>query len=66
MLGILGVIGGPVSLFKGLDEMQQMVMNQALSASDYFCWRSLNLPPRLLPPPADFVVGESSRPCLLA
>ncbi|MEC9605588.1 ion channel protein [Escherichia marmotae] len=36
MLGILGVIGGPVSLFKGLDEMQQMVMNQALSASDYF------------------------------
>ena len=29
ILGILGVIGGPVSLFKGLDEMQQMVANQA-------------------------------------
>ncbi|WP_000903272.1 ion channel protein [Escherichia sp. TW14182] len=36
ILGILGVIGGPFSLFKGLDEMQQMVMNQAFSTSDYF------------------------------
>ncbi|MBW9309633.1 hypothetical protein FA039_17905 [Escherichia coli] len=39
ILGILGVMGGPVSLFKGLDEMQQMVANQAFSTSDYFCWR---------------------------
>ena len=36
ILGFLGVIGGPVSLFKGLDEMQQMVANQAFSTSDYF------------------------------
>ncbi|HHG9543783.1 TPA: ion channel protein [Escherichia coli] len=36
ILGILGVIGGPVSLFKGLDEMQQMVANQAFSTSYYF------------------------------
>ncbi|EFL9547562.1 ion channel protein [Escherichia coli] len=36
ILGILGVIGGPVSLFKGLDEMQQMVANQAFSTSNYF------------------------------
>ncbi|ENY4315781.1 ion channel protein [Escherichia coli O101:H9] len=36
ILGILGAIGGPVSLFKGLDEMQQMVANQAFSTSDYF------------------------------
>lgn len=36
ILSILGVIGGPVSLFKGLDEMQQMVANQAFSTSDYF------------------------------
>lgn len=36
ILGILGVIGGPVSLFEGLDEMQQMVANQAFSTSDYF------------------------------
>lgn len=36
ILGILGVIGGPVSLFKGLDEMQQMEPNQAFSTSDYF------------------------------
>lgn len=36
ILGILGVIAGPVSLFKGLDEMQQMMANQAFSTSDYF------------------------------
>ncbi|MCZ8868088.1 ion channel protein [Escherichia albertii] len=36
LLGILGVIGRPVSLFKGLDEMQQMTMNQAFSTSDFF------------------------------
>ncbi len=36
ILGILGVIGEPVSLFKGLDKMQQMVANQAFSTSDYF------------------------------
>ncbi|ELG87847.1 ion channel protein [Escherichia coli KTE146] len=36
ILGILGVIGGPVTLFKGLDEMQQMVANQGFSTSDYF------------------------------
>lgn len=36
LLGILGIIGGPVSLFKGLDEMQQMTMNQAFSTSDFF------------------------------
>lgn len=36
IFGILGVMGGPVSLFKGLDEMQQMVANQAFSTSDYF------------------------------
>lgn len=36
ILGMLGVIGGPVSLFKGLDEMQQMVAHQAFSTSDYF------------------------------
>ena len=43
ILGILGVIGGPVSLFKGLDEMQQMVANQAFSTSDYFLLAVINL-----------------------
>ncbi|MGU0172393.1 ion channel protein [Escherichia coli] len=43
ILGILGVIGGPVSLFKGLDEMQQMVANQAFSTSDYFCLAVIKL-----------------------
>ena len=36
MLGVLGVIGGPLSLFKGLDEMQQMAFSQTLSATDFF------------------------------
>lgn len=36
ILGILGVIGGPLTLFKGLDEMQQLAFSQTLSASDFF------------------------------
>lgn len=36
ILGILSVIGGPLTLFKGLDEMQQMAFSQTLGASDYF------------------------------
>ncbi|MDM3317165.1 ion channel protein [Citrobacter sp. Ce006] len=36
ILGILGVIGGPLTLFKGLDEMQQMAFSQTLGTSDYF------------------------------
>lgn len=62
-----GVIGGPVSLFKGLDEMQQMVANQAFSTSDYFLLAVIKLAAlgSLLPPVA-FAVGESSRQCLSA
>ncbi|MDT7484708.1 ion channel protein [Citrobacter koseri] len=36
MLGILGVLGGPLTLFKGLDEMQQLAFGQTLGATDYF------------------------------
>ncbi|MBJ9267535.1 ion channel protein [Citrobacter freundii] len=36
ILGILGVIGGPLTLFKGLDEMQHMAFSQTLGTSDYF------------------------------
>lgn len=36
LLGLLGAIGGPLSLFKGLEEMQQMALNQALTSSDFF------------------------------
>lgn len=46
ILGILGVIAGPVSLFKGLDEMQQMVANQAFSTSDYFLLAVIKLAAR--------------------
>ena len=32
---ILGVVGGHITLFKGLDEMQQLAFSQTLTASDY-------------------------------
>jgi H+/Cl- antiporter ClcA len=35
LLGILGTIGGHLTLFKGLDEMQQLAFSQTLTASDY-------------------------------
>ncbi|WP_058912684.1 ion channel protein [Entomohabitans teleogrylli] len=34
-LGLLGVVGGPVTLFKGLDEMQQMAHSQIWGAPEY-------------------------------
>ncbi|WP_436856654.1 ion channel protein [Citrobacter tructae] len=36
ILGLLGVAGGPLTLFKGLDEMQQMAFSQTLGATDFF------------------------------
>ncbi|MDQ8583716.1 ion channel protein [Klebsiella sp. CN_Kp091] len=35
LLGILGVIGGHITLFKGLDEMQQLASSQTLGAADF-------------------------------
>ncbi|EMZ5813331.1 ion channel protein [Klebsiella aerogenes] len=35
LLGILGVIGGHITLFKGLDEMQQLASSQTLGATDF-------------------------------
>lgn len=35
LLGVLGVIGGHITLFKGLDEMQQLALSLTLSANDY-------------------------------
>lgn len=43
ILGILGVIGGPLTLFKGLDEMQQLTFSQTLSATDYFVIAAIKL-----------------------
>lgn len=43
LLGILGAIGGPVTLFKGLDEMQQMAFSQVFSVSDYFLFALIKL-----------------------
>lgn len=35
LLGVLGVTGGHITLFKGLDEMQQLALSLTLSANDY-------------------------------
>ncbi|HBS6039498.1 ion channel protein [Klebsiella aerogenes] len=35
LLGILGVLGGHITLFKGLDEMQQLASSQTLGAGDF-------------------------------
>ncbi|MCS5881493.1 ion channel protein [Klebsiella variicola subsp. variicola] len=35
LLGILGTIGGPLTLFKGLDEMQQLAFSQTPTAADF-------------------------------
>lgn len=43
LLGILGAIGGPITLFKGLDEMQQMAFSQVFSVSDYFMFAIVKL-----------------------
>ncbi|MDK9358322.1 ion channel protein [Lelliottia sp. V106_10] len=43
LLGILGAIGGPITLFKGLDEMQRMAFSQVFSVSDYFLFAVVKL-----------------------
>lgn len=43
LLGILGVIGGPITLFKGLDEMQQMAFSQIFSVQDYLLFAVVKL-----------------------
>ena len=35
LLGLLGMTGGHVTLFKGLDEMQQLAFSQTLTAADF-------------------------------
>ena len=60
ILGILGVIGGPVSLFKGLDEMQQMVANQAFSTSDYFLLAVIKLAALVVAAASGFRGGQIS------
>ncbi len=43
ILGILGSIGGTVTLFKGLDEMQQLAFSQVFSVSDYLLFAVIKL-----------------------
>ncbi|HBI09503.1 MAG TPA: ion channel protein [Franconibacter pulveris] len=42
-LGLLGIIGGHVTLFKGLDEMQQLAFSQTYSVADYLLFAMVKL-----------------------
>ncbi|KFC92087.1 chloride channel protein [Kluyvera ascorbata ATCC 33433] len=35
VLGLIGTVGGPITLFKGLDEMQRLTAGQSFGAGDY-------------------------------
>ncbi|WP_437891048.1 ion channel protein [Phytobacter sp. V91] len=43
VLGLLGVAGGNITLFKGLDEIQQMVLSQDFTAQDYLLFAVVKL-----------------------
>ena len=43
LLGLLGIIGGPITLFKGLDEMQQLAFSQTLTSSDFMLIAAVKL-----------------------
>ncbi|WP_336994451.1 ion channel protein [Leclercia adecarboxylata] len=43
IMGILGAVGGNITLFKGLDEMQQMAFSQVFTVSDYMLFALIKL-----------------------
>ncbi|MGG4734260.1 ion channel protein [Leclercia adecarboxylata] len=43
IMGILGAVGGNITLFKGLDEMQQMAFSQVFTVSDYLLFALIKL-----------------------
>ncbi|TSJ57795.1 ion channel protein [Atlantibacter subterranea] len=43
VLGLLGALGGPQTLFKGVDEMQQLAFGQTWTVYDYFLFAIIKL-----------------------
>lgn len=43
VLGLLGALGGPQTLFKGVDEMQQLAFGQTWTVYDYFLFAMIKL-----------------------
>lgn len=43
VLGMLGALGGPQTLFKGVDEMQQLAFGQTWTVYDYFLFAVIKL-----------------------
>ncbi|MCS6057299.1 ion channel protein [Klebsiella variicola subsp. variicola] len=59
LLGILGTIGGPLTLFKGLDEMQQLAFSQTLTAADFLLIALVKLAALVLASASGFRGGEN-------
>ena len=66
MLGVLGAIGGTVTLFKGLDEMQQLAFSQVFSVSDYLLFALVKLAALVVAAACGFRGGRIFRRCLSA
>lgn len=66
ILGVLGAIGGTVTLFKGLDEMQQLAFSQVFSVSDYLLFALVKLAALVVAAACGSGEVESSRRYLLA
>lgn len=58
LLGILGVIGGHITLFKGLDEMQQLASSQTLGAGDFLLIAVVKLAALVLASACGFLGGR--------
>ncbi len=63
LLGIVGTIGGPLTLFKGLDEMQQLAFSQTLTAADFLLIALVKLAALVLASASGFRGGRISRRC---
>ncbi|MGY6028444.1 ion channel protein [Phytobacter sp. AG2a] len=57
-LGILGVIGGNITLFKGLDEMQQMAFSQTFTVTDYLLFAVVKLAALVIAAASEFRGGR--------
>lgn len=66
ILGVLGAIGGTVTLFKGLDEMQQLAFSQVFSVSDYLLFALVKLAALVVAAACGFRGGRIFRRYLLA
>lgn len=58
LLGILGAAGGHITLFKGLEEMQQIALSQTLTAGDFLLIALVKLPALVIAAASGFRGGR--------